>query len=116
MPLTDSIGAYEDCFGVFERASNDKDGARVQFRDFSEAKQFQMRMNYARTLQRRDSTRVYEPDHHLFNRSAYDTLIVRHPREDDQGFWWVYVEHQGRNILAIESLSEEPTDVVDNPN
>jgi len=106
MPLSEVVGAYNDCFDYFEKALGDPAGIRVKFNSREEAYTFQIRMNYARTLQRRDSRRLYEPKDPRWGTSEFDHLVVRSPREDSEGMWWIYIEHQGRNVLAVESLSD----------
>ena len=105
MPLPNSIGAYRDCFDVFEKAEADSHGARVQFASHGEAKTFQVRMNHARQLQRQESTLIYDRTHPLYNTCSFDEFQVRAPVEDEDGKWWVYIERRGHNILAIEALS-----------
>ena len=108
MPLPNSAGAYIDCYSVFDRAVADSRGARVAFDTFSEARHFQLRMNYARTLQRRDNSEIYDRGHPLWGTSVYDSLMVKTPIEDtgNPSHWWVYIEHRGLNVVAIETLSD----------
>lgn len=106
MSLPDTPGAYLDCYAVFDRAKKDSHGARVQFSTYSEAKQFQTRMNFARSLQRQVSTTIYKPGDSNYNTSIYDNLQVKSPVSDTEELWWINVEKRGTNILAIESLSE----------
>jgi hypothetical protein len=101
MALPNQIGAYNDCADVFERALHGV--TRVQFADYGEAKIFQLRMTNYRALQRDETRRIYAPDDVRWGKSPYDAFVVRRPREDPDGLWWVYIEPHGSNILAIET-------------
>lgn len=103
MALSNQIGAYEDCFDVFERALTAPSGVRVQFPTRSAAHTFGLRMQQGRALQRKESMRLHKRDEPGYNKSSYDVLVVRQPREDEDGLWWVYVERQPVP-LAIEEL------------
>ena len=105
MPLSPQIAAYNDCFDLFEKALDDKVGARALFESWSAAFVFRNRMNYFRKLQRDQNKRVYERNDPQWNTSEFDCLIVR-IKESVDG-WWVYVERNGGEIQVIESLSEE---------
>ena len=102
MALSNQIAAYDDCFEIFEAAS--ATGSRVCFNTKGEAAHFMMRMHQARSLQRQETCRLYEPTDMRWGKSSYDRLTVRQPREDDNGFWWVYIEHASANIVAVEPL------------
>lgn len=106
MSLPNQIAAYEDCFDAFDRALADEKGVRVQFGDQGSAKFFQMRMQQARSLQRAESARLYERSDVRWNKSIYDSLVVRNPAVDPDGAWWIYIERHGAAITAIESISE----------
>ena len=106
MSLPNRIGAYNDCFEVFDRAR--ESGARVQFAEYAEAKLFTLRLQQARALQREEHKRIYPRDNPKWGYSEYDHLIVRHPVEgSEEGTWWVYIEPAGSNILAIEVLDRQ---------
>jgi hypothetical protein len=59
----------------------------------------------ARALHREETERLYKPDDPRHGRSPYDPLVVRKPREDSVGHWWVYIERHGSNILSIEDAA-----------
>lgn len=102
MALSNQIAAYGDCFEIFEQAR--ETGARVCFNTKGEAQHFMMRMHQARSLQREESCRLYEPTDVRWGKSSYDRLTVRQPIEDSDGFWWVYIEFASANIVAVERL------------
>ena len=103
MSLPNRIEAYSDCFEVFDQAVANR-GARVEFADYGDACQFGMRMHQARALQRERHKRLYATNDPAWGSSEYDQFMVRKPREDAAGHWWVYIEPAGSNILSIEPL------------
>lgn len=104
MPASNSKGAYSDCFELFDRAL-EKGRIRVGYPTKGEAHQLLSRLQYCRVLDREESQRIYEADHPQWGTSAYDSLIVRIPREEE-GKWWVYIEP--RIITGqIEELAAE---------
>jgi hypothetical protein len=108
MALSEQIAAYPDCFDLFDRAMAHPVGVRALFKSESAARFFQMRMNQARTLQRRDSRRAYPAEDPRYGTSEFDPLIVRiKPAAEDDGTWWVYVERHGVEITNIEELDDE---------
>lgn len=102
MSLPTRIAAYEDCFKLFDEAIDN--GARAQFATHGEAHIYSLRLNQARALRALENQRLYPKDDPAWGKTDYDHLIVRKPREDDEGKWWVYVEPAGSNILTIERL------------
>lgn len=104
MSLPNRIGAYNDCFEVFEKAL--ASGLRCEFASHPEAAMFMMRLHQARSLQRDEHKRIYERNDPRWGASEYDKLIVRSPREDGAGHWWVYLELAGSNILSFEPLGD----------
>lgn len=105
MPLPNTIDSYTPELEIFERALDDARGARVCYASRELAHQGRSRFQQARVLDRQQSKRIYKPEDKLYGKSAFDVLICR-MREDASGEWWVYIERHGREILAVESLSE----------
>ena len=105
MALPDNISAYDDCFDLFDRACADPKGARALIGSFEQAKRYQMRMNTARALQRKESKRIYKPDELAYGKSEYDYLKVT-TRFDNEEQWWVYVEPHREDVLLVQGLSE----------
>lgn len=106
MSLPTTIGAYNDCLDVFERALESKRGTRVSFNTEPEANIFQMRMCTARALRRDESRRMYPREDPRYNRTAFDHFVVRRPVSDTEDKWWVYIEPHSSNIIAIEDIEE----------
>lgn len=111
MSLPKQIGAYKDCFELFEKAKADEVGARAQLPTQKAAYVFQMRMHQARALEREESRKAYKSFELPYNKSEFDDLIVT-IKEDTEGCWWVYVERHGAAIIAIETLSELEPDLI----
>lgn len=105
MSLPTNIGAYDDCFRLFDRAVADTTGVRALFVDKPKAMTFQMRLHQARSLDREEAKRIYSRDAPQWGRSEYDKLIVQ-VLEDTDGNWWVYIKQRGDEIVEVESLSE----------
>lgn len=105
MSLPNRIEAYDDCFDAFQQALDDLVGARFKFSSRNEAGFFMLRMQQARSLQREQSKRLFAPTDLRWGKSEFDKLMVRQPREDTEGYWWVYVDRPGGEVLGIELLS-----------
>lgn len=110
MTISLSHGSYLDCFEVFERALEDKNGVRVKMPGIDAANFFRMRMNTARSLARKKNKQVYDPGHHMHGASEYDRLVVR-IKEASSGVY-VYVEPNEIDASLIESLSEVTEEVI----
>lgn len=105
MTLSAQISAYEDCLALFERALNDKLGARACLGTRDRARIFVMRMHQARQLERDEAKKQFPKDDPRWGKSEFDVLRVT-MREDTENDWWVYLDRPGAEILAIDSLSE----------
>ena len=108
MALPTILAAYNDCIDIFDAVHTKRSPARVEFATQPEAHIFQLRMQNARVLTRKESTRLYAPDDPRYNHCEYDYLVVRKPIEDTAGHWWVYIEAHGSNILTVEMLEPSP--------
>lgn len=113
MSLPTRIAAYDDCIEVFDQAKDT--GARVKFSTREEGERFAFRMRQARALISEENTRIYPKGDPRWGKTDYDRLVVRGAVEDTEGFWWVYIELYGSNILEIEPL-EAPTFLKDSAN
>lgn len=109
MSVSKSRLSYEDVFDVFSRASDDKHGIRIAFKDEGTAKYYRLRMNYARTIDRQDNKQIYELGHPMHGRSSYDHLMTT-IREID-GVWYLYlIPINDASRLQIESLEGKDID------
>lgn len=110
MPRTDAKFAYEDCYAVLDKALLDGEGVRVGQPSEDACHVFRHRLNYARTLDRRQNKDVYDRSHPMFGQSEYDRLqftIVETSSEwaDAPSPWWVYIKHLKMPTI-VEGLSE----------
>lgn len=76
MTVSRSILSYPDCREAFERASKSAKGIRLSFQTKGEARRFAQRCHIFRVLDRKDSEKLYMPDHSMHGHSPYDPLIV----------------------------------------
>lgn len=115
MPTSTSRLSYEDCFDYFDQALADPKGLAMAFEFSGDARQFRLRMNAARALDREENARLYadNQNHPLFGRSMYDQLQLK-IREGD-GKTYLLVEKVGQVVIATIGLSELPEDVVLKP-
>lgn len=91
MTLIASKTAYEDCYDILDRALASPAGIRTSCMGKGPAHHLNGRLQFARMLSRRESRDIHEPGQPGYDTSAYDTLIIRQPREED-GVWWIYIE------------------------
>jgi hypothetical protein len=104
MSLPRRIAAYDDCFDIYEKAAASTTGVRVAFSSYADARYFVTRMHTARSLQREESRRVYQPEDKRYDKSENDKYLIKYPVADDNGEWWVYVKPISASILAVETL------------
>ena len=111
MSLPTQLGAYGDCISYFSRAAANRLGTRIHCHNWTAAQYLRMRLHQARVLLRRESRRMFPPDHPAFDKSEFDYLVCRLlVAAESDGTWWVYIERHGQTVLAIEDLSDEPVD------
>ena len=114
MSLPTQLGAYGDCLKYFSRAASNRLGTRVHCHNHTAAQYLRMRLHQARVLLRRESRRIFPPDHPAYDKSEFDFLVCRLLiAAESDGTWWVYIERHGQTIIAIEDLSDEAADPTD---
>lgn len=118
MSISSSPLSYTDCYEALDRALDDEKGVRVGVESIKSAQFLRMRLNQARSINRDENQRTYEPGHPLYGRSAYDRLMVRIKERGDKVY--VYIEQVANFTRVIESLSEiepevEGTEEVEEP-
>lgn len=106
MPLPTHPNAYEREYEYFEKAMDSAKGIRIRFDTRSTATLFALRMCTARKIAADETCRLYEPSDPRHGKSEFYKLVVRHPVEDTEGAWWVYVEPHGLEISAVEDLAD----------
>jgi hypothetical protein len=110
MPLNDSRIAYEDCYDIMGKALVSEDGMRVGYPTEDEAKYLQMRMNYARTLDRKFNRGRYAHDHPMHGKSEFDVLTFRVRRQGDR--YWLYAERKPPKGVIEEITKDKKIDPV----
>ena len=109
MSMSLSRQSYEDCYEIMDKALEAADGVRVGFEDQDDATYFRMRMNQARTLDRRFSEERYNGDDPRRRKSNYDALSFRIRR--NEGRFWVYVVRKQRPMI-VEEIKDDKSDPV----
>jgi len=98
--------AYGDCFELFDQAYNTTKGIRFQVQAESTAISLRLRMHQARSIDRNDNRKLYQPGEPLYGCSIYDSLQIRYRNDGDA--WWVYIEPRAVPIIGeIETLDEQ---------
>lgn len=112
MTISTSPLSYTDCYEALDKALDDERGVRVGVESLKSAQFLRMRLNQARSINRDENSRTYEPGHPLHGRSAYDRLMVRIKERGERTY--VYIEQVANFTRVIESLSEiEPEEIED---
>lgn len=114
MSLPQTRLAYTTEYEAFDKALADEKGIRIKVDDRPSAETLRSRLHFARQLDRRDNTQLYDEDDVMHGRSPYDILIVR-IREDTEKCWWVYIKKASMEHLEVESLSEVENDTAKVP-
>lgn len=93
MSISAARSAYRDCFEILDQALEAERGIRIGNDDNGAAMQLLTRLQYARTIDRRDSREIHDEGDPRYNTSVYDALVIRRPRFEDD-MWWVYIERR----------------------
>lgn len=106
MPTSTSRLSYLDCFDYFEQALADPRGLVIAFTEIGDARQFRLRMNAARKIDREENAEAYmdQQDHPLFGRSQYDGMQIKLRQGKDRIF--LIIEKVETTILEVLPLSE----------
>lgn len=105
MSISKSLGSYQDCRDLFEKADEDQKGCRIFIGDQGQANHFVMRLHQARELIRKENRQLYEPGHPMHGTSTFDKFKCS-KKPDRNGDYWVYVEKIELDLGAVENLSE----------
>jgi len=105
MALSTSILAYNDCKDFLEKAVDDSKGARLPFRNETDANYYRMRCNQFRKLDRIQNAMIYDIGAKMHGHSEYDQLTLTIKQSSD-GYFWVYAQKLLLNIEEVEALSE----------
>lgn len=104
MALPKVTAAYEDCYDYFDQARASANGIRILLETKSQAMHLQFRLHQARSLERRDNSRIYDRSDPRFGKSENDKfrVAVREAAEGDS--WWVYIEPWNQKVETVEEL------------
>ncbi len=118
MPTSTSRLSYNDCFDYFDQALQDPVGLAVGFEFSGDARQFRLRMNAARALDREENAATYADNtaHPLYGRSQYDELQLK--LRQANGRTYIVIERNSVKVLEVIPLSEvmhelKPVDAVE---
>jgi hypothetical protein len=87
MGISTDQQAYADCFGYFDRALATTHGIQKWFPAHPPAYDLRMRLNYARTIDKRINTRFRESDDPLYGSSIYSQIRIRLFAAEGGGWW-----------------------------
>lgn len=90
MTESTSKAAYADCFDLFDRALESTHGVRNRCASRGAAYHLRQRLNYARTLSRREARVIYSESDPAYGVSPYDTFVIRVVLAEPG--WYVYIE------------------------
>lgn len=77
MPLPATSASYRDCERVLNHALDQEKGLRIDFPTIQQAQSYRHRLNSCRSILRKESRRIYPPDHKDFGRCPFDHFIFR---------------------------------------
>lgn len=98
MTLSNSSLAYMDCYKLFDRALEAKQGVRIDYGPESTCGYMGLRFNQARKLDRENNAKIHPDGHELHGRSIYDGISIK-KREDPSGRWWLI-------LMKLEALAD----------
>jgi hypothetical protein len=83
MPLPKSADAYREVEDYFDRALKAPKGIAVTVASPGQAVQLAQKLNHYRERLRKDSKKVYDPNHPAYGVSIYDKLQVKKDPDND---------------------------------
>lgn len=101
MALNKSKLAYEQEYEVLDQALESVSGIRFPYPTRSDAHAYQVRLNYARQMDREESHSRLDPADPMFGKSVYDCLRTSLKHEGSK--WWIYIS-VGRKPEGIEEI------------
>lgn len=96
--------AFDDARAVLDKALDTKKGLKIPCSSRGAAIQLRSRFNYYRKLDRAESKNLYDQDHPMFGRSAYDRLVLRIPPKGEKDDATLYIEPHSVEKLTIEEI------------
>lgn len=104
MSFNKSELAFEDVEDAFEKALSSEKGIRIPCASRGVAVTLRSRFNYYRWLNRKHNSETYPKDHPMWNRSAYDKLILRLPPKGSPEEAILYIEPRAAHPLIWEPI------------
>ena len=104
MALPQVTAAYEDCYDYFDQARASENGIRILLSGEKQARHLQFRLQQARSLERRDSTRLYDKTDPRWGKSENDKFRVSVRQAAEGDGWWVYIEAWKQEVETVENL------------
>lgn len=106
MPPSNASAAYTDCYELLDRALASPAGIRVGFEEPGAANNLRLRLNMARTIDRRKSRELYPEGDPRYSASAYDSLMNK--IREHEGKYYVYIEpRRVTGAIIVEELHDE---------
>lgn len=99
MPLSNNPATYEDIRAALDQALASPKGIKITVKDSGAAVHYRHRCYKYRVMDREENSRILPRDHPLYNRSAYDVLVV------DTAGPVVYIRKPVAQDLQIEEIA-----------
>lgn len=106
MTLPTTLGAYNECQKLFDKALEGHNGARAKFDDHATCMNMRTRLHYFRKLDREANAKTYPREHPMHGQSPYDDFVVQIIPDVD-GDYWLYIQRRSSKILALETLDAD---------
>lgn len=97
--------AFDDLREVYQKAMDASKGIRVVCKTRSEAVTLRSRMHYLRKMDRKENAVVYQPDHPMYMRSAWDKLVLSIPPKGEPNETTIFIEKRTAEKLEIEDIT-----------
>ena len=108
MAYSKSSLAFDDIRELLDKALEAPLGLRITCESHAKAVVLRARINYFKSLDRKDSTTTYDSGHFMWNKSAYDRLSAQLPKKGTAGDNILYIGPR-KFHFSVEEIKEEPT-------
>jgi hypothetical protein len=106
MGYNSSIKSFEDVRAVLDEALMSPTGKMSKQPTRAAAINLRARFNHFRSIDRRENKRVYPEDHHLYNRSVYDVLVLQIPPKGTPDDTTLYIRKRSPEDLQFSDIPE----------
>lgn len=107
MGYSNSPLAFDDARQILERALESPKGIKIPCETRGAAVSLRTRVNYFRTLDRKENKKVYENGHPMWGNSVYDRLLLRIPKKGAEDECVLYIEKHNIEKLRIEEITDD---------